>query len=189
VADDDEPLGHPSVADLEAMPEDDLYELIRGELVPMSPIGRPHGALHFNVGGPLCDHVERQRLGNVYGGEVGGILHREPDTVPAPDIAFVRGEPVPLMDEEGGYIPSVPDLVIEIAAPSDCRRSLRRKVALYQEAGVPNVRLIEYCSRTVSAFPLGGSEQVLTVADVLDGGDEVPGFRLPVADIFRSPLR
>ena len=88
-----------SVADLEAMPEDERYELIRGELVPMSPIGRPHGTLLFNVGGPVFDHVERQRLGNVYGGEVGVILHREPDTVLAPDIAFVRGEPVPLMDE------------------------------------------------------------------------------------------
>ena len=178
-----------TVEDLEAMAEDERFELIQGELVPLSPIGRPHGTLLFNVGSPLFAHVEENRLGNVYGGEIGVILHRDPDTVLAPDIAFVRGEPIPLENEEEGYIPFAPDLVIEIASPSDSRPALRRNVARYHEAGVPNVWLVEYRSRTVSKFPLGGTEQVLTEADVLGGGDVVPGFRLPVADIFRQFAR
>jgi Uma2 family endonuclease len=158
--------------------------LIQGELVPMSPIGGSHGTLLFNLGSPLSQHVKQRRLGSVYGGEIGVVLSLDPDMVLAPDIAFVSGEPIPAVDQPEGYLRQLPDLVIEIASPSDSRPALRRKVALYHQAGIPNVWLVEYRSRTVSKFPLGGNEEVLTEADVLDGGGVVPGFRLPVADVF-----
>jgi Uma2 family endonuclease len=175
-----------TVEDLEAMPEDSRLELIQGELVPMPPIGRSHGSFLFNLGSPLSQHVKQFGLGSVYGGEVGVVLSHDPDMVLAPDIAFVRGEPIPAVEQPEGYLRQLPDLVIEIASPSDSRPALRRKVALYHQAGIPNVWLVEYRSLTVSLFPLGGVEQVLTEADTLDGGEVVPGFRLPVAEIFWS---
>lgn len=174
-----------TAADLARMPDDERYELIRGELKPMSPVGKPHGRLLFRIGTPLSRHVDERDLGAVYGGDVGVILERDPDTVLAPDIAFVRGAPPTLNEEEEGYFVLVPDLAIEIASPSNSGQELREKVAHYLEAGVPAVWLFEPRPRTVTLFAANGAETVLTETDTLDGGEVVPGFRLPVADIFR----
>lgn len=168
------------------MPEDDRYELIAGVLHPLSPMGQRHGAMLVNFGAPLTEHVKHHRLGSVYGGGIGVVLTLDPDTVLAADIAFVRGAPIPAVEQPAGYLRQLPDLAIEIASPSDSRPALRRKVALYHQAGIPSVWLIEYRSLSVSLFPLGGAEQVLTEADTLDGGEVVPGFRLPVSEIFWS---
>ena len=171
--------------ELERFPEDERYELIRGVLRPMTPVGGPHGVILFRFGSPLWEHVEEHRLGVLYGGDVGVVLERDPDTVLAPDIAFVRGGPSSLQDLTEGFLDLIPDLVVEIASPSETRPELREKVALYRQAGVPNVWLLEPKYRTITLFAADGSETVLTEADVLDGGEVVPGFRLPVAEVFR----
>lgn len=116
--------------DLVRMPKDDRHELVRGGLRAMSPLGRPHGLLLFRIGGPLTKHVAEHDLGAVYGGDIGVFLERDPDTVLAPDIAFVRGAPTSLADQAEGYIARPPDLGIEIASPSDSWRALREKAAL-----------------------------------------------------------
>lgn len=174
-----------TAADLARLPDDERYELIRGELKPMSPVGKPHGRLLFRIGTPLSRHVEERGLGAVYGGDVGVILERDPDTVLAPDIAVVRGAPPTLNDEDEGYFVLVPNLVIEIASPSNSRQELREKVAQYLEAGVPAVWLFEPRTQTVTLFDATGAETLLTETDTLDGGDVVPGFRLSVAAVFR----
>jgi Uma2 family endonuclease len=79
--------------ELEAMDEDARYELIRGELRPMSPVGDPHGTLLFRVGSPVDRHINENLLGRLSGGDVGIILESDPDTVLAPDMAFFRELP------------------------------------------------------------------------------------------------
>ena len=174
-----------SAEDLMRLPDDARYELIEGELRPMPPIGRPHGKLLFRVGNPLTSFVERHGLGEVYGGEIGTVLGRDPDTVLAADIAFVRAGRRAVDDDGDGYIPGVPDLVVEIASPSDTRTALRDKVKRYLAAGVPLVWVVEPKTRTVSRFGADGVERVLTVADDLDGEDILPGFRLAVSLIYQ----
>ncbi len=171
--------------ELERLSEDERYELIRGELRPMSPTSRPHGRILGRVSAPLITHVDENCLGMVYVGDVGIVLETDPDTVLAPDIAFVRGEPHPLAEEQDGYFRILPTLVVEIASPSDTRQDLRDKARRYREAGVPNVWLVEYRTRSMSHIDAAGREQVLGEQDTLDGGDLIPGFRLPIADIFR----
>ncbi len=170
--------------ELERMPEDERYELIRGELHRMSPAGRPHGGMLLELSTPLSLHVKRYGLGKLYAGEVGVILERDPDTVLAPDLAFVRADRLVPDDPGDGYMPYPPDLVVEIASPSDSRPALRRKAARYFAAGVPYVWLVEASPRTVSQLGADGSERVWRDAEILDGDDVLPGFRLPVADIF-----
>lgn len=173
-----------TAADLARMPEDERYELIRGELQPMSPVGRPHGEALLELSTPLSLHVKRYGLGKLYAGDVGVILERDPDTVLAPDLAFVRADRLSPSDPGDGYMPYPPDLVIEIGSPSDTPRSLRRKAARYFAAGVSYVWLVEAPTRSVSQLGADGSERVWRDEDILDGGDVLPEFRLPVAAIF-----
>ncbi|MBA3442791.1 MAG: Uma2 family endonuclease, partial [Pyrinomonadaceae bacterium] len=71
------------------------YELVKGELITMSPSGSEHGATVINLTLPLGVHVKTNNLGVVFGAETGFKLASNPDTVRAPDIAFVRRERIP----------------------------------------------------------------------------------------------
>jgi len=171
--------------ELAQFPADERYELIRGVLHPMTPVGRPHGRVLFRIGGPLTEHVDEHGLGTVYGGDIGIVLEHDPDTVLAPDIAFVRGPALPVAQEEQGFLSIIPHLVFEIVSPWDRMSEVRDKVARYLAAGVEQVWVVEPRRRGVIVFSRDGSERLLTEGDVLDGGEVVPGFRLAVADIFR----
>jgi Uma2 family endonuclease len=171
--------------ELEAMGEDARYELVRGELQPMSPVGMPHGVMLGRVSTPLFAHVDGAHLGMVYIGDVGIVLESDPDTVLAPDFAFVRGEPKTLEEISQGFFRVMPDLAGEIGSPSDSRNDLRAKAQQYLAAGVPNVWLIEYRTRTLTWITADRPERVYGIGDVLDGGDLIPGFHLAIADIFR----
>lgn len=170
--------------ELEAMGEDARNELVRGELRPMSPVGMPHGLMLGRVSTPLVAHVDRDRLGLVYVGDVGVVLEHDPDTVLAPDFAFVRGEPKPLDAISEGFFRIMPDLAGEVGSPSDSRNDLRAKAAQFLAAGVPNVWLVEYRTRTLTWITADG-EREFGLGDVLDGGDLLPGFKLAISDIFR----
>ncbi|MEA2531216.1 MAG: hypothetical protein QOG89_2860, partial [Thermomicrobiales bacterium] len=165
--------------------EDARYELIRGELRPMSPVGDPHGTLLFRVGSPLDRHIDENLLGRLSGGDVGIILESDPDTVLAPDIAFFREQPRSFTDIEEGFVRQRPTLVVEIASPSDSKQDLRQKGMQFLDAGVPHVWLVESRTRSVSWIGQDRIDRVFHVGDILDGGDLIPGFRLAVADIFR----
>ncbi|HEY6506605.1 MAG TPA: Uma2 family endonuclease, partial [Vicinamibacterales bacterium] len=79
-----------TAAELERYPEDDYrYELVRGRLIRMSPVAFPHGTMVMRVGFLLSHHLQSHPLGTVMT-EVGFKLRSDPDTVRAPDIAFVR---------------------------------------------------------------------------------------------------
>src|SRR5262245_48721436 len=86
------------------------YELVRGELKTTSPAGSEHGAVVVRVTSPLDRHARETKLGIVFGAETGFQIESDPDTVRAPDVAFVRRERIP----EGGlpkaFWPGAPDL-------------------------------------------------------------------------------
>lgn len=171
--------------DLERLPDDDnRYELVRGELIPMTPVNLRHHRVTGNVYGPLQVYVAQRGLG-VVGGEGGFVLSREPDTVLAPDIAFVRADRWPQGDAEDhlGYFS--PDLAVEVRSPSESMRSLLAKAQTYVDAGVRLVWLVDPNSRTVIVLPPDTEPQTLAEGDVLDGGAVVPGYRVPVADVFQ----
>jgi Uma2 family endonuclease len=163
---------------------DGRYELVRGELFEMTPVDLAHARTVGNILAPLHAFVTERGLG-VVGPEAGFVLDRDPDTVRAPDIAFVRADRWPHGEAEHHFGQFPPDLAVEVRSPSETMRSLHSKAEAYIAAGVRLVWLVDVASRTIVVFASDAEPQILSEADILDGGDVIPGFRMPVKDVFR----
>lgn len=127
-------------------------------------------------------------MGIVVAAETGFVLEHDPDTVLAPDIAFVRADRLPPRSERQGFLDLPPDLAVEVACPSQSRPSAERKVAEYLDAGVSLVWVLWPTRKTISVHRSNREPLVLGIGDVLDGEDVLPGFRLPLAELFRDLL-
>jgi Uma2 family endonuclease len=170
--------------ELLAMPEDGMRrELVAGELREMTPVGRKHARLARNILRSLDAHVFARRLGEVYP-ELGYVLETEPDTVRAPDVSFVRADRVDAGGAEEGFYRGVPDLAIEVISPNDRYSEVNAKVDEYLESGTPMVIVVDPPRETVTIYRSRNKPTVLSEDDVLDGADVVPGWKLPVRDIF-----
>lgn len=176
---------HMTADELLRIPDDgQRRELVDGELRTMTPAGHPHGRIAMRVGWLLTQHVEENDLGAVYAAETGFILSRDPDTVRAPDVAFVRRERVEEVGDTGGYWPGAPDLAVEVVSPNDAYAEVERKVAEWLNAGSRMVIVVDPSNRTVRVHrtpadvitPAGDGEIV--------GADVVPGWRLPIRTLF-----
>lgn len=162
-------------------------ELSEGNLIIMPPAGGKHGALSGKLFVYVYNHVLLHHLGYATAAETGYILHREAsgkDTVRAPDVGFVRAERLP----EGlpdGYIPVAPGLAIEVASPNESGDAIQDKVLDYLRYGTRAVWYFYPKSHTVNIHTSEGTH-TLTEADMLDGGDILPGFTLAVRDVFEG---
>lgn len=131
----------------------------------------------------LLAYVKDHDLGAVLAAETGFLISRDPDTVRAPDVAFIAKCSVP--DQwPRGWLTLVPDLVIEVVSPSDTVGQVEDKIADWLSFGVRRVLAVYPGTRTIQVHRPDQSPQILTVGETLDGEDVVPGFSLPVRDIF-----
>jgi Uma2 family endonuclease len=165
------------------------YDLIEGELYRMSPASPKHGAVVHEFSTSLGIYLRSNPIGGAYGAESGFRLSRDPDTVLAPDAAFVRSEKIPPDDQQDGYWEVVPDLVVEVISPSDTVRYVVDKVAAYLDAGVEVVLTIDPKRLTLSIHTQDGVTRTLRENDVLELPNILPGFSLPVREIFRRVQR
>ena len=160
------------------------YELVKGELITMSPAGHEHGAVIMNLAAPLAMHVKTNKLGTVFGAETGFKLTSHPDTVLAPDIAFIRRERVEQTGLSKGFGTGSPDLAVEVLSPGDREAKLKAKVAEWLANGALAVWVVSPKLRNVTVYRSLTDVTILAEHDELDGQDVVPGFRCRVADIF-----
>jgi Uma2 family endonuclease len=160
------------------------HELIRGELCTMSPASAKHGGFTHDLSLFIGLHVRENALGRVFAAETGFILTRDPDTVLAPDIAFVRADRLPSPEQWEGYLAVPPDLVVEVLSPSDRASEVHNKVMFYLEAGVLAVWVLDGPRRTITVWGPDRTAHILTIDDTLDGGDILPGFQLPLTKLF-----
>lgn len=174
-----------SADELLALPRGEFrYELVNGALKKMSPAGHNHGKLIIRLTVPLARYVQERRLGEVYAAETGFKLTSNPDTVLAPDIAFIRRERVDQIGNTPGYWPGPPDLAVEVNSPSDTIREVEDKVAEWLEFGARLVWVVSPKLRNVTVYRSLTDVSILTEKDTLDGGDLVPGFQIRIAEIF-----
>lgn len=150
----------------------------------MAPAGFNHGAVTINLAYRIADQVRKAKLGVVLGAETGFLLRRDPDTVRAPDIAFVRADRLPAGPRPEAYFPGAPDLAVEVISPGDRLTDVEEKVDEYLAAGSREVWVVNPARRTVTVHRPGQNPVVLREAETVTGGDVLPGFECPLAEIF-----
>jgi Uma2 family endonuclease len=174
-----------TAADLLRLPADGRrYELIRGELRQTAPAGPRHGRLAMRIAAHLFQHVEAHHLGTVYAAETGFQLTPDPDTVRAPDVAFVSRQRLEAVGEIEGYWPGAPDVAVEGISPADRYTDVEDKVVEWLEAGSRMVLVVNPRQQSVTVYHSRTDIVRLTEEDTLDGGNVVPGWQLPIIEVF-----
>jgi Uma2 family endonuclease len=170
--------------ELARIPDDDhRYELVRGLVIRTSPPGSEHGFLAIRLGSLLYRHVEARGLGAVMT-ETGFTLASHPDTVRAPDLAFVRHERIPAGGLPRGFWIGAPDLAVEILSPDDRAAEVSEKVEEYLACGVRLVWVVNPDDQSVTVYRPGAAPVTLGPEGVLEGGEVVAGFTCRVRAIF-----
>ena len=159
-------------------------ELVRGRLIEMAPASWGHGISGSSalliIGGFVRDNI----LGRVFTAETGFTLTRDPDTVRAPDVAFVSNARIPQTEDRSGFFEGPPDLAVEIVSPSNTFSELSEKVDDYFVAGTKLVWIIDAGRRTITVYTSQDRPVVLREADTLSGEDVLPGFTIVVSQFF-----
>ena len=159
-------------------------ELVKGEVYEMAPAGGPHGYVSMNIGVLLGVHVRSNGLGRVFAAETGFILRRSPDTVRAPDAAFISYDRLSEGAIPEGFIQVMPDLVVEVVSPGDRQREVSEKIEEWLRAGVRLVWVIYPVTRSGDVYRSLDDVSHLSEHDVLDGEDVVPGFACRLGELF-----
>ena len=158
-------------------------ELVRGRLIVREPAGYRHGVVAMRIQAWLYTFVSTNRLGDVVSAETGFTLFRAPDTVRAPDAAFVRNERRPAL-ETGGFAELAPDLVVEVRSPDYRTGEICAKVADWLTAGTRLIWIIDPMRRIAIVHRTDGSITALTERDSLDGEEVLPGFSAPLRELL-----
>lgn len=166
-------------------------ELVRGKLVVREPAGYHHGDTALRIGTALSIHLDREkaatgwakRRGHLAGFDPGFTIARNPDTVRAPDIAYVSRERHPGRMPDG-YPEFAPDLAVEVRSPNDRASEVMAKIGEWLAAGTQVVWRVDPLRDQVIVYRADGSVTVLNMGDTLDGESLLPGFTLPLAELF-----
>ncbi len=166
------------------LPDDAMrYELIAGELHMSPPPGQEHGYYGLNIGGEMRRFLKKTRLG-IAVVEVGFLLGRDPDTVLAPDVAFISEKSLKKHGRTLSYYPTPPDLAVEVVSPSDAMTEVKEKVRRYLSAGTKIVWVASPKRQAVTQYAPGVAPVIWGIDDDIDGGELLPGFRMAVRDVF-----
>jgi Uma2 family endonuclease len=158
------------------------YLLIDGELIEMPPAGGDHGVVGMGFGARIWNFVHEHDLGEVYNADAGFVLSA--NVTMAPDVAFVRSDRAQTVPDHFRMLRLAPDLVVEVISPTDRRSIVAKKVARWLAAGVRLLWLVDTRARAITVYAPEQPPRVLRDAEMLDGGDVLPGFRLPVKVFF-----
>jgi Uma2 family endonuclease len=178
--------------DLATLPDDARrYELVEGKLVQMPPTGFEHGSLATKIISILDAFVRDRHLGRVVASETGFLLSQpgEPDTVLAPDAAFVAAAriPPPGSPDRQGFARLAPDLVVEIASPNQRQREMSAKARHWLAAGTRIVWIVWPSSQQVDVWrQKRDTPTTLSIGDEIDGEDVLPGFTCPLSVLFTA---
>jgi Uma2 family endonuclease len=159
-----------------------LWELVDGRIVPVSPAGARHGDVVASVTRILANFVGARRLGRVLAGDAGFVLRRNPDTVRAPDVAFVTAARLPGRPP-AEFMNGAPDLAIEVVSPSDDWKAVDRKAGEFIAAGACAVWAIDPGNEMAKVYARDGA-RVLARGEVLACPELLADFELRLPDLW-----
>ncbi|MDW8326670.1 MAG: Uma2 family endonuclease [Anaerolineales bacterium] len=161
-------------------------ELVEGRIVPIKPTGFEHGHYEGNFFEHLKTFVKQRRPGRVVVGEVGIYTRRNPDTVRGVDAAFISYERLAQRQKKRGFLDVAPELIVEILSPDDPWSEVTQKLREYFAIGVKLVWIADPVSRTVYVYRALTDVREFGEADHLTDDDVLPGFSVPVAQLFED---
>ena len=158
-------------------------ELVRGELVMMSPGKGRHGAIEARIVKLLANFVDSRELGTVFGSSAGYVLARNPDTVREPDVSFLSTARLADQDLDS-FLEGAPDLAVEILSPSNSARDMAAKADDYLAAGCQVVWVVDPLRKSVLVYHTDAPAIALTEDDTLTEAALLPGLSLKVREVF-----
>lgn len=159
---------------LRLQPPHKRSELVDGVMLVREPAGFRHGVIASAIGARVRDHVVKHGLGVTVAAETGFILRRNPDTVRAPDVAFITRDRLPPHDTRG-FAELAPDLVVEVLSPDDRPGEVLAKCADWLRAGCRLVWVVDPERREVRVYHADGSVAAVGESGVVEGEAVLPG--------------
>ena len=168
-----------------ALPKHPRYELVRGVLVEQMAASEEHEETVMLVGHHVLGHTRPRGLGKVYGSNRGYVTGPDsPATSRMPDVSFVSTARLDQPELAGMLYDGAPDLAVEILSDSNTPAEIAQKVSEYLNAGGKAVWVIDIDARTLTVHTADAPPVTLTDADIVNGGDYLPGFACAVADLL-----
>ena len=171
-----------TVEEFSELPLQGSWELVDGEPIELSPAAGRSGWISGNVFALLANHVRKSQLGWAFPPETGFVLFDDRQTVRSPDAAVVLRDRLAAPPDT--FVPLAPDLAVEVLSPSDRMADAMSKITMYLQAGVRLVWLVDPETLTVTIFRQDAAPKMVVGGELLDGGDVLPGFAVPVVEIF-----
>jgi Uma2 family endonuclease len=161
-------------------------ELVRGEVITLSPGGFSHSQIMLNVGALLRSWAKQQRLGRVVGGEMGVVVEQRPATVRGADVAYFSYERLPRHNKPEGFSRVPPNLVVEIVGKGQGWRVMVEKAGEYLRMGVDRVWIIDPPTQRVHIYQPEAEPVVVGCGQVLSDEAILPGFSCRVDEFFED---
>jgi Uma2 family endonuclease len=168
-----------------AQPENEnrLFELINGEIVEKVASFKP-SRLAMRIGYFFTGYLMTNPIGYVTGADGSYILSASYEVMP--DVGYIAKDRLPREPER--QVQGPPDLAVEVKSPNDTKRKMRKKAEDYLSFGTRMVWLVFPDDQEVEVYLPDKDVQTVRIDGILDGGGILPGFKLPVHDIFADPL-
>ena len=162
----------------------DRSELIEGELIHMSPASFEHGSVTMRLSWRIAQFVDEHDLGEVLAAETGFILHRDPDTVRAPDIAFVTKGRIRKVGTVRAFWPGCPDIVVEVVSPSDTYSAVEAKALAWIDGGCQVVWVVDPKQKNVTEYRSSTEIRILKGNDRLTAPSLLNDWSVEVEKLF-----
>lgn len=160
-------------------------ELVDGRVVPMPMTGHVHATIEFRLGAKLVAYADESGRGIAMGGEAGIYTRHDPDTVRGADALFISHERYARRGPST-FLDVAPELVVEVLSPDDRPGEAMKKIREYLAAGVDRVWYVDPRRRQVKVYRSPEQMEILGMGDVLQDEEILPGFSLPLSELFRS---